>query len=66
MIVLEAGTKNAGRWVTEKINILEDYKDAFGVPPPAIARIGVMNDSDNTREQSTSYIDFIEVLRSER
>jgi hypothetical protein len=63
MIVLEAGTENAGTWVNETINILEDYKDAFGLPPPKTARIAVMNDSDNTLEQSVSYIDFIEVFR---
>ena len=63
MIILEAGGEKAGKWVTEEADIIEDYKKAFGVPPPAIASIAIMNDSDDTGESSVSYIDFIEVFK---
>jgi hypothetical protein len=39
----------------------KNYKRAFGKKPPPGARIGSMNDSDNTAERSVSYIDYIEV-----
>jgi len=63
MVILEAGHKKAGQWVEEDVNIPGDYRKAFGTDPPAIARIAVMNDSDNTGESSVSFIDYIEVSR---
>jgi len=63
MIVMEAGTEKAGQWVEEDVDILEDYRKAFGTIPPAIAGIAIMNDSDNTGERSVSYVDYIEVYK---
>ena len=63
MILLEKGDDLAGTWVTEDINIIEDYEKAFGGKPPRRATIGIMADSDNTSEQATSYIDYIMVYR---
>ena len=65
MIILESGAEHAGEWRTEQVNILEDYEAAFGEAPPDTASLGIMNDSDNTGEQSVSYIDFIEIRKSE-
>ena len=47
----------------EEANIVEDYMAAFGKKPPRRATIGIMNDSDNTKESSVSYAGFIEVYR---
>jgi len=63
MIVVESGTEKANAWVDEAVNILDDYRKAFGKSPPSTASIAIMNDSDNTGENSVSYIDFIEVYR---
>jgi len=63
MIIMEAGEEKARQWVTEETDIIEDYKKAFDVSPPAVASIAIMNDSDNTGESSVSYIDFIEVFK---
>ncbi|UCD34648.1 MAG: DUF3047 domain-containing protein [Nitrospiraceae bacterium] len=63
MIVLETGSEKAGMWIDEKVNILEDYRRAFGADPPAEASLAIMSDSDNTGEQATSFIDYIEVGR---
>ena len=63
MILLEKGDELAGTWVTEDINIIEDYEKAFNGKPPRRATIGIMADSDNTSEQATSYIDYIMVYR---
>jgi len=62
MVVLQTGTAEAGEWVTETVNILEDYEKAFGAPPPEKASIAVMNDSDNTGESSRAYLDYIKVF----
>lgn len=63
MVVLQAGSEKAGKWIEEDVNILEDYRKSFGEDPPAVANIAVMNDSDDTGEGSVSYIDYIEVYR---
>lgn len=61
LIILQAGELNLNKWLPQKVNILKDYKNAFGEAPPEIARIAVMNDSDNTLEESISYVDNIRV-----
>lgn len=63
MVFLEAGPEKLGRWVEEEVDVIEDYRKAFGSKPPAVASIAVMNDSDNTGERSVSFVDFIEVFR---
>lgn len=63
MLILQAGGDNVGRWLQEEVNIVEDYKEAFGNSPPPTASLAIMNDSDNTGERSVSYIDFIEVFK---
>jgi hypothetical protein len=62
MIVLQQGAAHAGQWISEEVNMLEDYRKAFGSEPPAAASIAIMNDSDNTGEQSVSYVGFLEVF----
>lgn len=63
MMFIKRGTSDIGAWHIESVNILNDYLEAFGEKPPAVASIAVMNDSDNTGEKSVSYFDFIEVYR---
>lgn len=62
MIVMRSGLEEAGQWLLEEANILEDYRRVFGEDPPPKARLAVMNDSDNTGESAVSYMDFIEVF----
>lgn len=61
LIAVDQGEEFVGTWRTHQRNILDDYRMAFGAEPPPIAGIAIMNDSDNTGESSTSYLDFIEV-----
>ncbi len=63
MMFIKRGPSDIGAWHAESANILNDYLEAFGEKPPAIASLAVMNDSDNTGEKSVSYFDFIEVYR---
>jgi hypothetical protein len=63
MILLEAGTEKVGHWVDEEVDIIRDYRNAFGIMPPGTASIAIMNDSDNTGERSVSYVDYIEVYK---
>ncbi len=63
MIIMQSGAENAGKWMEQEINIVEDYHKAFGEDPPETASVAVMSDSDNTGERAVSYIDYIEVYR---
>jgi hypothetical protein len=63
MVLLRAGPSLVGTWQEEQVNILDDYRAAFGKDPPAKARIAIMNDSDNTGEASVSFMEYIEVLK---
>ncbi|MGB5259035.1 MAG: DUF3047 domain-containing protein [Gammaproteobacteria bacterium] len=55
MIAVEGGDEKAGQWVTEKRNIQEDYKQAFGAEPAMISGIAIMTDTDNTRESAIAW-----------
>ena len=61
MVVLEKGKERVGQWVEESVNILEDYRKAFGKDPPATAGLAVMSDTDNAGGSAVAYLDFIEV-----
>ena len=61
MIVTDFGDKYLNIWREHSVNVLKDYKEAFGQNPPAKVSLAIMTDSDNTKESSLSYIDFIEV-----
>ena len=63
MVLLEQGAGKVGSWVDEEIDIVEDYEKVFKTRPPVRGRIAVMNDSDNTGESSTSYMEYIEVFK---
>jgi Protein of unknown function (DUF3047) len=61
MVVLEKGKERVGRWVEESVNVLDDYRKAFGRDPPATAGLAVMSDTDNAGGSAVAYLDFIEV-----
>lgn len=63
MILLQKGQANVGKWIDQEVHILEDYRKAFKNDPPPIAGLAIMNDSDNTGEKSTSYVQLIEVVQ---
>ncbi len=63
MIFLRMGGEQTGRWVEESVDILADYRRAFGEDPPATASLAIMNDSDDTGQSAVSYVEFIEIYR---
>lgn len=63
MLPLQEGEENIGSWQNEDVNIVQDYRLAFGKDPPAIASVAIMNDSDNTKEEALSYVDYIEIYK---
>ncbi len=55
MVPVQSGPANLGTWQTERRNIAEDYRRAFGEAPPPISGIAVMTDADNTGGRATAY-----------
>lgn len=63
MVVLQAGKEKLRMWIEEEVDILSDYRAAFGKEPPSEASLAIMSDTDNTGESATAWINFIEVRR---
>lgn len=55
MIVLQSGNAASGLWISEKRNLIDDYRAAFGRSPPPIMGVAIMTDTDNTGESTTAY-----------
>ena len=65
MIVTQSGTGMIRQWVTEKRNILDDYRQAFGEDPSEISGVAIMTDTDNTQESVIAYFGDIVFKRGE-
>lgn len=54
-LVLESGPAQLGRWLEYERDISADFQQAFGEAPGALVGIGLMTDSDNTRQQTSAW-----------
>jgi hypothetical protein len=63
IIILEHGDKRAGAWVEEVVDIPADYRRVFGKDPPARASIGIMSDTDNTKDSVKAYVTALRVFK---
>ena len=59
MMAIQAGSSNAGRWVTEKRNVVEDFKRLFDVDVGTLDGYAVMVDGDNTGSTGTAWFSDI-------
>ena len=55
-IVMRSGKKDLKKWITERRNVLEDYRKIFSSVPPKIGGISIMIDSDDTNSTAESFI----------
>jgi hypothetical protein len=61
MLVVESGSQRTGQWITEKRNLYEDFKRAFGEEPGRLIHIGICTDSDATGATAEAYYGDIEL-----
>lgn len=54
-IALESGPDQLGHWRHYERDIRADYEKAFGEPPGALLDVGLMTDTDNTRQHTTAW-----------
>ncbi|MFB6248532.1 MAG: DUF3047 domain-containing protein [Salinibacter sp.] len=55
MVAVRSGEARAGEWITERRNVLADYRAAFGGDPPPVNGVALMTDTDNTDGAATAY-----------
>jgi len=55
-IVVRSGPAELGKWITERRNVLEDYKRIFGEAPedPGVLSFGI--DSDDVKRSAESFM----------
>ncbi len=62
MIAVESGPERAGRFVTERRDLVADFKAAFGEEPPAAGAVAIMTDTDDTGGEATACYGPIRLL----
>ncbi len=63
-VVVQSGMWRRSVWITETMNIYEQYKKVFGeYPPDEIAGIAIRTDADGTRSRAVADYDDIRALR---
>jgi len=63
VMVLRNHTSPLGTWLSEKVNVYEDYKKLFGHEPEEVIAIGLMSDSDNTKSRAVAHYKKLEVSK---
>jgi hypothetical protein len=61
MVAVESGAAKVGEWLTERRNVLEDYRKLFGAEPPAVGAIAIMTDTDNTGASAEAWYDDLQI-----
>lgn len=54
-IALESGPEQLGQWRHYERNIRADFEKAFGESPGALVDVGLMTDTDNTKQNTTAW-----------
>jgi hypothetical protein len=50
MVVLRTGNSDSGKWVAERVNVLDDLHRIFGTTGAKLKLLAIASDSDNTKE----------------
>lgn len=55
MVAVESGPDRAGRWQSEKRNVLKDLKALHGINVTEINAVAIMTDTDNSHQSTVAY-----------
>ncbi len=61
-IALQSGTAQLNQWLDYERDIRGDFEKAFGEAPGALLDVGIMTDTDNTRQTSVAWYGPISML----
>jgi Protein of unknown function (DUF3047) len=57
MRVLRPADSPTGQWFQERVDLVADYREAFGEGPPDPSQIAISADTDDTRSTSRGFVD---------
>jgi hypothetical protein len=55
-IILRSGSEDLGKWITERRNVVEDFRRIYGEAPDNPTGLSLGIDSDDTRSSAESFI----------
>jgi len=55
MLAVRSGPEQLGQWVTERRNVLEDFRQLHGFEPDRIDVLAIMTDCDNAGQSTTAW-----------
>lgn len=61
-IVVQSGSQRLGDWITERRNLLDDYKQAFGEEAETIEGVRIQINSQHTKSRAEAYWRSIAVM----
>lgn len=62
MLAVRSGDSEAGRWMREERNIVDDYRTLYGEEPPPLAGIAIMTDTDDTAGRAEAWYADVELM----
>jgi hypothetical protein len=54
-VVMQSGTQGLGTWITERRNLIDDYKQVYGEKPEVIEGVRIQINSQHTQSRAESY-----------
>lgn len=60
--VVETGAARTGKWLAYQRNYVQDYTEIFGEAPGKLIGVGVLTDTDNTRQEAQAWYGDIQLL----
>ncbi len=63
MITVQSGEKDAGKWLSYKVNHYKDYIQEFGHEPPEIFYVGIQTNADRTHGRVEAWYSDIALNR---
>ena len=55
-VVVRSGSAELGKWITERRNVVEDFRKIYGEAPDKPSALSLAIDSDDTRSSAESFI----------
>lgn len=55
IMAIRSGDSNTDKWLSERRNVLEDYRKIFGEEPGQVDAVAIMTDTDNSGLSATSW-----------
>jgi len=56
LTVVDSGEEKLGQWISYQRNLYDDFKKLYNEEPRRLVFIGILNDTDHSGQEATSYI----------